>query len=423
MDGLCYEGQAAETADDAEDVVVRREHLNRAVIAECRRVRVESEVEDDAVEHRTVDAARRLLVLRVETETVEIQEVRGRGRDDGVTLVWLDKAEIWGAAALEALVAVEADHRGRQWIEERDTWISTGGGKTIRVVEPFVTALRNAILLDNPDELRTRVVEVEVDVRGGDVRGDALDWRVLELRNEVIVLGGSEATALGGIQEDVVAVELEARRGYRRDLRARARRRRQRMNRGGPPEVLKAAEVEDQTDGVCLERDQGEGETDVITEPEPEGDHETLRRWWRGGRVVVNMTNHLVQRFALLSRRCQFRPDLHPGTEVLVDLLFADLDADILDEGVSNVVDPEVLFALGTGRDRGEIHLQEHGGQKFGLAGDDATDATAKIRRAVEGDRNGLDGEGRIAPVHLFEEGELGIVREEGILTSTGHQL
>jgi len=180
--------------------------------------------------------------------------------------------------------------------------------------------------------------------------------------------------------------------------------------------------VEDQTDGVRLERDEGEGKADVVTEPEPEGDHEPLGHWG-GRRIVVDVTDHLVQRLALLGGGCEFRPDLHPGAQVFVDLLFADLDADILDHSMSNIVDPEVLFAGGACRNYGEVDFQKEGGEKFGLAGDDAADAPAEIGRAVKGDRDGLDGERGITPVYLLEEGELGVVRQKRVLTAAGHQL
>lgn len=181
--------------------------------------------------------------------------------------------------------------------------------------------------------------------------------------------------------------------------------------------------MEDQADGVCLECYEGEGEANVVTEPEPEGDRKTIARRTVGRRIVIGVTDHLVQGLALLGGCCQFRPDLHPGTKMLVDLLFTDLDADILDHSMADVVDPEVLFATRIVRQGREIHLQKERGKEFGLAGDDTTDASAEIGRAVEGNRNGLNREGSVAPVHLLEEGELGVVRQKRVLTAAGHQL
>ena len=94
-----------------------------------------------------------------------------------------------------------------------------------------------------------------------------------------------------------------------------------------------------------------------------------------------------------------------------IDLLFADFDADILDQGVADVVRPvdgdRVLRICGIGRNGGEIDFQEECAQEIGAAGDHGADASAKIERAVHFDRNTLDGEGRIATIDVLEEGEL----------------
>ncbi len=163
-------------------------------------------------------------------------------------------------------------------------------------------ALGDPILLKDPDELLTRVIEVELNVGGGSVCGDALWGRELDLGDQVVVFGGGKAAALGCVQEDVVAVELNARRRNGGNLRTGSRCGGGiQMDLRGPPEILEAAKVEDEAHGVCLERDQGNRKADIVTEPEPEGNNEAHSSWRRGW-IVIHVTDHLTQGFALLSR-------------------------------------------------------------------------------------------------------------------------
>ncbi len=106
---------------------------------------------------------------------------------------------------------------------------------------------------------------------------------------------------------------------------------------------------------------------------------------------------------------------------MFVDLLFTDLDADILNEGVADIVDPEVLFAVGTGGNLGKVDLQKEGGEEFRLAGDETADTAPEIWSSVEWNGDGLDGKGCVATVDLLEECELGVVREKRVLATTGH--
>ena len=110
-----------------------------------------------------------------------------------------------------------------------------------------------------------------------------------------------------------------------------------------------------------------------------------------------------------------------------VDLLFADFDADILDHGMPDVVCPVygngILPIRGIGRNGGEIDFQEECAQKIGATGDHGADATAKIQCAIHFDWDAFDGEGRVATIHVLEEGELGVRCQIEILAPFGDEL
>ena len=184
--------------------------------------------------------------------------------------------------------------------------------------------------------------------------------------------------------------------------------------------------MHDDAYGVRLERNERQSGTDCVTEPEPEGNRELQdgRRIDTCRRIHIPMPHHLIVSVALVLGDGEFSPDVQPFAGVFVDLAFADLDTDIIDQRTGRVVDPVDTGLGGIGlRNRGEIDLDIQGGQQVRIPGNQGGDTAAKIGVAVEVDRNGFHREGRVTTIDMFEVCELGVARQIGILTPSCHEL
>ncbi len=136
------------------------------------------------------------------------------------------------------------------------------------------------------------------------------------------------------------------------------------------------------------------------------------------------MTYHAVEAVALVKGCGQLSPDVEPFPGVLVDFLVPDFYTDILDECVSDVIDPEVCGIVRVWLwERREVDFNKETRQEVGFAGNEGTDATAEVGDTVEFNGYGLDCEGCVATIDLLEEGLLGIGCEVGILASSRDQL
>ena len=151
---------------------------------------------------------------------------------------------------------------------------------------------------------------------------------------------------------------------------------------------------------------------------------------YRGnGWVVGPVTDHVVIAVALTNRCRKFAPDVQPLSGVFVDFLVTDFDTDILDNSMTDVIDPEVCRAIigwWLGCWLGQwwkVDFKEKWAQQVGLTRNQAADALAKIGVAIELDGNGLDGEGSVTAIDVLEEGELGFAGEINILAATGYEL
>ena len=134
-----------------------------------------------------------------------------------------------------------------------------------------------AVGLDDPDELLDGVVEVELDLVGGGA--DGLVTGELELLDEVLVGVLGHASALVGVQEDVVNVEGGGNEGLvvsGDDLATGGGADAGTAGQGadGPQALVNGANVEVDLDFVVLEGDEGEGKAGVAAVPELEGDVE-----------------------------------------------------------------------------------------------------------------------------------------------------
>jgi hypothetical protein len=179
-----------------------------------------------------------------------------------------------------------------------------------------------------------------------------------------------------------------------------------------PHEVLEVVELEVDTDFVVLERDQRESKTRVAAEPELERDVEGVlggaaEELARGvglttSAVIVailtalndqvgelgDVTNHLGVTGLLTRLLGEFIPDVEPITVVLVNALTTDLEFNVVDQVVTNPVEPA---ELGTRTVRGlELHGREGGLEvdavdQVAVTADRACNTLAEVGSAVEG--------------------------------------
>jgi len=200
------------------------------------------------------------------------------------------------------------------------------------------------------------VVEVQLNLVGR--RRDGLRTSVLDLLNQVLVRVLGEAAALLRVEVHVVNIQrrgregLGSRCGSRTDARLVVDR------------VLPRLEVDVDADLVVLERNQGNRKTRVAAEPELERDVERLRggalasNTRDGGLVrrarriesktvralqeheVVGVADDGIERLDRARIRGQLGPDLHPVTILAVNALAANFNLNLLDEAVTDVVEP-----------------------------------------------------------------------------------
>jgi len=220
------------------------------------------------------------------------------------------------------------------------------------------------VRLDNPDNLLTWVVEIELDLVTG--RSNGFGASELKLLNEVLVGVLSHASALVGIEENVINVE---RSSYERlrvstsgfDVLVGGG-----TNLGNSEKALvHRADLDVNLDLMVLKSNEGKSKTGVAAEPELKGNVERgLRESLAGGadRVgdigtgassgdlseilvgkvgkLCGITNHLVETVLLFGSKSKLVPDVHPVTVLSVDALTTDLNLNHRDELVSGVVEP-----------------------------------------------------------------------------------
>ena len=401
------------------------------------------------------------MLLRLESKGVDVDTDR---RDVGVVLVRLDFVEVATLTNLETIVAVELDQGSDTRVATGHT-LNTGDGVTrlqhgavppVREVEGLLTLPRvddiavtadEGIALDNPDELLTRVVEVELELVGAG--SDGLTASELENLNQVLVGDLSELTTLIGIEVDVVDIE---RGGYETSI----------ANTGldgtdagglrsvGPHQVLEGVELEVDTNLVVLESNQRQSKTRVAAEPELKRDVQGVLRGavldliggvgFTTSAVIVagfttldeqvgelrNVTNHLSITSLETRLLGKLIPDLEPLAVVLIDTLTTDLELDIVDEVVANPVEPTELSTRAV---RGkELYLRQSGLEvhtvdQVTVTLDGTSDLLAEVGSTVEGVLNRLHGEVSVSAVDNLEEGNLRITSKVNILGTIGDEL
>ena len=367
--------------------------------------------------------------------------------DVGVVLVWLDQVEVSALTNLEAVVTVELEESGNNWVAtshafdtgNRVARLEHGAVPPVRVVEWLLTlpwvddvvvARHERVALDDPDELLAWVVEVELELVGR--RGDGLTASELEDVDEVLVRDLGELAALISVEVDVVDVE----RGSGETALADAVANGMRVLRGReiPAEVVEGVELEVDANFVVLKGDEGEGETRVAAEPELEWDVQGVHGRARGNdlggegltaiAVVVavrttlveevgelwNVADHLGITSLLAGLLSELVPNVKPITIVLIDALATNLNLDVVDEVVTDPVEPTELSSRAVGcleLNLRQSCLEVHAVDEVAVALNGASNLLAEVGSTVERVLNRLHGKVGVAAIDHLEKSNL----------------
>ena len=401
------------------------------------------------------------MLLRLERKAVNVD---ADSWDVGVVLVRLNQVEVVAVANLEAVVTVELEERGDDWVlaghalnaSDGVTRLEHGAVPPVRVVERLLTLPRVddgivardvRVALDDPHELLAWVVEVQLQLVGR--RGDGLRTSVLEDVDQVLVRDLGELAALIRVEVDVVDIERRGRQtalanavadgvGVRRAVRV------------VPAQVVQGLELEVDAHLVVLERNERQSQTRVAAEPELQRDVQGVHRGARGddlGRerlatiaIVVAVRATLVQEVRelrdvadhlgitglLASLLGELVPDVHPVTVLLVDALTTDLNLNVVDEVVTDPVEPTELSARAVGRlesDLREGRLEVHAVDQITVALNRAGDLLAEVRGAVEGVLNRLHGKVGVTTVHHLKKRDLRVASQVNVLGAVSYKL
>ena len=383
--------------------------------------------------------------------------------DVGVVLVWLNQVEVVAIANLEAVVAVELEKRGNHWVlaghaldaSDRVTRLEHGAVPPVRVVEWLLTlprvddvvvARHVRVALDDPDELLAWVVEVELELVGR--RGDRLATSELEDIDEVLVRDLGELAALIRVEVDVVDVERGSGETALADTVAHGVG--VRGVRVVEAEVVQGVELEVDADLVVLQGNQGQSQTWVAAEPELQWDVQGVhggargddlgRQWLTTIAVVVarratlvdevgelwNVADHLGITSLLAGLLSELVPNVKPVTVVLVDALTTDLNLNVVDEVVTDPVEPTELSTRAVGRLKGNLRegrLEVHAVDEITVALDRAGDLLAEVGSTVEGVLNRLHREVGVAAIHHLEKRDLWVAGQVYVLGTVSYKL
>jgi len=258
------------------------------------------------------------------------------------------------------------------------------------------------------------VVEVQADVLAGLAGGGGgggLGASELQLLDQVLVGQLSEASALLGVQEDVVDPHGHGGGGD---------------GGGGDTGVVHVDTIDLGSQGevelhlVVLQGNQGQGQAGGLVEEEQQGHVETLDAGGGGvqGVLAVHEVGHATVVHAVVVHAEQGVVRAEPVVVVLVDALATDFQLNVLEHllgGEEGVV--------GASRVLGQHELDHDIGDQITVTGDLGGHLVAEADGAVDRLLNRLHGEVGVAAVHGLEESNLGVTGEVNILGTIGHEL
>ena len=260
-----------------------------------------------------------------------------------------------------------------------------------------------------------------------------------------------EAAALLRVEVHIVDIQGGGRKG----LGNRSRRGTDR--RLGILTVLPRLKVHVNANFVVLEGNEGDGHTRIAAEPELEGNVQRL-----GGRTgagdarnsclaghtqsiqrlasatlhehkVVGVTYNVLKSLDGSSIRRKLGPDLHPVTILAVNALATDFNLDLLDEAVTDKIEPAETLVGSSASDHklvtsrnlnlGEHNLDVRLVHQVGVTVDDSRHTLVEVGLTVEGHLNGLHSEVRVTLVQNLPERNLGVARDINILRTIRDKL
>jgi hypothetical protein len=270
------------------------------------------------------------------------------------------------------------------------------------------------IRLDNPDEFFNGVVKVELDLVRR--RTDGFITGELELFNEVLVGVLCHASALIGVQENVVNIEGSGNKGLvvccsntTTSGGAIA------QGTNGPQTLVDGTDIEIDLDFVVLKGDQGQSKTGVTAVPELEGN---IKGGFREGVTgsanlarsvalarTVNIierrigdkgefggvSDHAVVTADLVNGQSEVVPDVHPVTVLAINALTTDFNFNLRNKLFTGKVEPTSINCRTRGAvlhllvDFGESNLKVSAVCKITIAADSASNTTTEIGLSVKG--------------------------------------
>jgi hypothetical protein len=436
--------KSAHAAHDTQHVVVHCVHTHLGSQAGTNSVVGQDQVQGGVVDTGEVAGAAGLVVLRLQGEAVDVHT---HCRDVGVVLVRLDQVEVLALTLGEPIVTVQLDlgqnhrvltgqalHAGHAV-----TGLQHGAIPPVGVVEGLLTlpgvhdvigTAQVAVTLHNPNQLLTRVVEVQLQLVGAG--GHALSTSELQLLDQVLVGDLGEAATLISIQVDVVHVQGG---GHQASVGHAIT---DHVGVGGtgvgvvPAQVTQLVELEPDLHLVVLQGDQRQSQTRVAAEPELQRDVQSVLRstltHLAGGvgldvaaaigiavlttlhqqvHQLRHVAHHLGVAALLAGLLGQLVPDVQPVTVVLVDLLTANLQVHVVDQVVTHPVQPAELCTAAVSALQLHLRqgaLQVHTVDQIAVTADGALHLLAEVGGSVEGLLNGLHGEVSVATVHNLED-------------------
>lgn len=418
--------------------------MSRQHRADC--VVGQSQHQCGVINAREVACAAGLVFFGLEGEGVHVHT---DSRDVGVVLVGLYQVEVLAFTFREAIVTVELHLGGDHGVLASQTFdagdavagFQHGAIPPVGVVEGLLTlpgvhhgviAAHEGVALHNPHEFLCGVVEVQLDLVGA--AGHGFTTSELQLFDQVFVRHLGEAAAFISVQVDVVHIQRSRHQTGGGDAVADGV---LVAARGGgivPAQVAEFVEFQPDLDFVVLQSNQGQSQTRVAAEPELQRDVQGVFRgaladFGRGvgfcvGHAVAiavfttldqevdqfrDITNHFGVTGLFAGFLGQFVPDVQPVTVVLINLLTTDFNIHVVDQIVTDPVQPAELStrAVISGENNlGECGLQVNTVDQITVAADCALHLLAEVGGAVEGLFNGFHGEVGVATVYDLEDKE-----------------
>jgi hypothetical protein len=333
------------------------------------------------------------------------------------------------------------------------------GLSTKKPVEKLVAVKRRTVIdvlvrLDDPDKLLNRVVKVELDLVGR--RTNGLITGELKLLNKILVGVLSHASALIGIQEDIVDIE----RGSNQRLvvssidTATIGSIVEGAVKGAnsPQALIDGTNIEVDLNLVILESNEGKGKTGVTAIPELKGDIKSslgesvtrsanLTRGVGLARTIDGIerrigdksqfggvADHSIVTGLLINGESKVVPDVHPVTILAINALTTDLDLNLRNQLLTGEIKPTGINTVLTSAFHGLVdfrksNLKVGAVSQITITRNGASYTTTKIGLTVKSLLNRLHRKVSVTFVRHLPKGNLRVARKINILGTVSYKL